>query len=56
MKKNDKNAFTSFILSNHVAYGLVMFASSAINNLFVTFYLQLFMQVSMLPPQVFYLG
>jgi len=40
----------------YVCFGLVMGASSALNNLFVTFYLDLFMNVVKLDSSAFYVG
>ncbi|CAK9108388.1 Transmembrane protein 180 (Major facilitator superfamily domain-containing 13A) [Durusdinium trenchii] len=42
--------------AHHVGFGLVMLASSAMNNLFVTYYLDLFMNVVQLGARSFYLG
>ena len=39
-----------------VAYGAVMLASSALNNVFVTYYIGLFASMSALRPAWFYAG
>lgn len=40
----------------HVAFGLPMLASSAMNNVFVTYYMDMFTKVQGLSPAWFYLG
>jgi Na+/melibiose symporter-like transporter len=44
------------VRKSHVAYAATMFASSAINNLFVTYYLEVFVYVVNISPAWFYAG
>ena len=39
-----------------VAFGATMFSSSALNNLFVTYYITYFTSVACLSPAAFYIG